>query len=141
MPEPEYDLPLNVKGETAIYVLARISGEGNDREAREGDIFLTESERRTILELKRQYRRFMLVLNVGGPVDLSPVMEVENILILSQLGVQTGSALADLVLGKTVPLYPHCQNIGIPHKFLPDTGYHPVLQMTQNPDNPSILSR
>lgn len=87
MPEPEYDLPLNVKGETAIYVLARISGEGNDREAREGDIFLTESERRTILELKRQYRRFMLVLNVGGPVDLSPVMEVENILILSQLGV------------------------------------------------------
>ena len=49
MPEPEYDLPLNVKGETAIYVLARISGEGNDREAREGDIFLTESERRTIL--------------------------------------------------------------------------------------------
>ena len=101
MPEPEYDLPLNVKGETAIYVLARISGEGNDREAREGDIFLTESERRTILELKRQYRRFMLVLNVGGPVDLSPVMEVENILILSQLGVQTGSALADLVLGKT----------------------------------------
>jgi beta-glucosidase len=103
MPEPEYDLPLNVKGETAIYVLARISGEGNDREAREGDIFLTESERRTILELKRQYRRFMLVLNVGGPVDLSPVMEVENILILSQLGVQTGSALADLVLGKTYP--------------------------------------
>lgn len=103
MPEPEYDLPLNVKGETAIYVLARISGEGNDREAREGDIFLTESERRTILELKRQYRKFMLVLNVGGPVDLSPVMEVENILILSQLGVQTGSALADLVLGKTYP--------------------------------------
>ena len=103
MPEPEYDLPLNVKGETAIYVLARISGEGNDREAREGDIFLTESERRTILELKRQYRRFMLVLNVGGPVDLSPVMEVENILILSQLGVQIGSALANLVLGKTYP--------------------------------------
>ena len=30
-------------------------------------------------------------------------MEVENILILSQLGVQTGSALADLVLGKTYP--------------------------------------
>ena len=27
MPEPEYNLPLNVKGETAVYVLARISGE------------------------------------------------------------------------------------------------------------------
>ena len=43
------------------------------------------------------------MLNVGGVVDLSPVVEVENILILSQLGVQTGSALADLVLGKTYP--------------------------------------
>ena len=103
MPEPEYNLPLNVKGETAVYVLARISGEGNDREASEGDIFLTESEKRTILELNRQYRKFLLVLNVGGVVDLSPVVEVENILILSQLGVQTGSALADLVLGKTYP--------------------------------------
>ncbi len=39
MPEPEYDLPLNVKGETAIYVLARISGEGNDRGKRGKAIF------------------------------------------------------------------------------------------------------
>ena len=42
----------------------------NDREASEGDIFLTESEKRTILELNRQYRKFLLVLNVGGVVDL-----------------------------------------------------------------------
>lgn len=41
--------------------------------------------------------------NVGGAIDLSPVMEVGNILILSQLGVQTGSALADIVLGKAYP--------------------------------------
>ena len=57
MPDPEYDLPLKVEGETAIYVLARISGEGNDREAEEGDIFLTESERRTILELNRTVQK------------------------------------------------------------------------------------
>lgn len=103
MPEPEYDLPLDAEGDTAIYVLARISGEGSDRTARAGDIFLTESEKRTILELKERYRKFLLVLNVGGVADLSPVLEVENILILSQLGVQTGSALADLVLGRTCP--------------------------------------
>lgn len=103
MPEPEYDLALDAEGDTAIYVLARISGEGSDRTAKAGDIFLTESEKRTILELKEKYRRFLLVLNVGGMVDLSPIQEIENILILSQLGVQTGSALADLVLGKTYP--------------------------------------
>ena len=65
MPEPEYDLALDAEGDTAIYVLARISGEGSDRTAKAGDIFLTESEKRTILELKEKYRRFLLVLNVG----------------------------------------------------------------------------
>ena len=103
MSEPEYDLPLDAEGDTAIYVLARTSGEGSDRTAKAGDTFRTESEKRTILELKERYRKFLLVLNVGGMVDLSPVLEVENILLLSQLGVQTGSTLADLVLGKTCP--------------------------------------
>lgn len=99
--EPEYNLPLDVEGDTVIYVLVRTSGEGNERTVEAGDILLTESEKCTILELKERYRRFLLVLNVGGVVDISLVLEVENILILSQLGVQTGCVLADLVLGKT----------------------------------------
>ena len=45
----------------------------------------------------------MLVLNVGGPVDLTPVLEVRNILLLSQLGVVTGNVLADILLGKANP--------------------------------------
>ncbi len=104
MPEPEYTLPLEGGGDTAVYVLARISGEGNDRENVPGDILLTETEIRDILQLQRQYRSFMLVLNVGGPVDLSPVVDaVGNILLLSQLGVETGKALADILLGRENP--------------------------------------
>ena len=103
MPEPEYDLPLNVKVRQPFMSLQGYQEREMTGEAREGDIFLTESERRTILELKRQYRRFMLVLNVGGPVDLSPVMEVENILILSQLGADRKRSLRILFLGKHIP--------------------------------------
>ena len=103
MPEPEYELPLEGAGDTAVYVLSRIAGEGNDRSLGAGDFGLTRTEIRDILALNRKYRRFMLVLNVGGPVDLSPVMEVRDILLLSQLGVETGSALADLLLGRTYP--------------------------------------
>lgn len=103
MPEPEYDLPLNGEGDTAIYVLARNSGEGNDRNVEKGDIFLTETEKRDILKLNSIYPKFMLVLNVGGAVDLSPVKEVSNILLLSQLGVETGAVLADILLGKVNP--------------------------------------
>ena len=103
MPEPEYDLPLNAEGDAAIYVVSRISGEGNDRAPLKGDIRLTDSEVRDILALDKKFSRFMLVLNVGGVVDLSPVMSVRNILLLSQLGVETGSALADILLGKANP--------------------------------------
>lgn len=103
MPEPDYELPIKVECDTAIYVLSRLSGEGSDRKAEKGDIYLTETEKRDILELNRAYDKFMLVLNVGGPVDLSEVSEVKNILILSQLGVDTGSVLADILLGKANP--------------------------------------
>ena len=103
MPEPEYILPLNGEGNTAVYVLSRISGEGNDRAVVPGDILLTETEIRDILELQKKYNKFLLVINTGGPVDLSPVMDVKNILLLSQLGVDTGTVLADLLLGRAYP--------------------------------------
>lgn len=103
MPEPDYELPLNGAGDTAVYVLSRISGEGSDRKPVKGDILLGDTECRDILALREKYEKFILVLNVGGPVDLSPVSEVENILLLSQLGVETGDALADILLGKSSP--------------------------------------
>ena len=103
MPEPEYNIPITADGDVAIYVLSRVCGEGNDRVAQKGDILLTDTERKNILELNRKYAKFMLVLNVGGPVDLTPVLEVENILLLSQLGALTGYAFSDIILGKKNP--------------------------------------
>ncbi|MBE5997522.1 MAG: beta-glucosidase-related glycosidase [Lachnospiraceae bacterium] len=103
MPEPEYIIPMEKRSEAAVYVLSRICGEGSDRTFEKGDILLTDTEVRDILALNRLYDRFMLVLNVGGPVDLTPVLEVENILLLSQLGVDTGLVLAQILLGKMNP--------------------------------------
>lgn len=103
MPEPEYQIPLKGKGDTAVYVLSRISGEGSDRKAAPGDVLLTQTEIRDILQLDAQYKNFLLVLNVGGVVDLTPVKDVGNILLLSQLGAETGNTLADLILGKSFP--------------------------------------
>ena len=103
MPEPDYALPLDAEAEAAVYVLARSSGEGSDRQPIPGDVLLTETEKRDVLALNRRYRHFMLVLNVGGVVDLSPLREVRNVLLLSQLGVETGNILADVLLGRSNP--------------------------------------
>ena len=104
MPEPEYEIPLEQRCNTAVYVLSRISGEGSDRKVVPGDVLLSESEKRDILALQELYPVFLLVLNVGGPVDLSSVVQdVDDILLLSQLGVQTGAVLSDILLGEAYP--------------------------------------
>ena len=108
MPEPSYKFPLNGEGDTAVYVLSRICGEGNDRQNIPGDIQLSDTELRDILLLCQLYKKFMLVLNVGGMMDLSPLLKEEgespeNILLLSQLGAQTGDIFADILLGKADP--------------------------------------
>ena len=105
---PEYNYKFSITKEEemadiAIFVLARNSGEGMDRRLIKGDAMLTDSEIEDILYLNKQFKKFILVLNVGGVVDLSPVKEVSNILLLSQLGVVTGDILADIILGKTNP--------------------------------------
>ncbi len=102
--EPYYGLALEAEGgDVCIYVLSRNSGEGSDRKVCEGDVRLTRSEVRDIIALNKIYDRFMLVLNVGGPVDLTPVMEVSNILLLSQLCSDMGKVLSDILTGKQNP--------------------------------------
>ncbi len=103
MPEPEYEFPLDAEGDTALYVLSRNSGEGADRAAVAGDINLTGTEIRDILALNQKYKNFVLILNVGGMVNLAPVAEVKSVLLLGQLGTPTGDVCADLLLGKSYP--------------------------------------
>lgn len=102
-PEPEYEFPLDGEGDTAVYVLGRISGEGSDRQPVEGDIKLTKTEVRDILALQERYEKFVLVLNVGGMVDLEPVKGVPAILLAGQLGTPTGDAVADVLTGRAYP--------------------------------------
>ena len=107
MPEPEYSIPLDVDAgtdpEMAVYVLARTSGEGSDRTPEAGDLRLIDTEIRDILTLNERFEKFLLVLNVGGVVDLSPLGDVGNILLLSQLGATIGDAFTDVLLGRAYP--------------------------------------
>lgn len=104
MPEPDYDIPLDGEGDTAIYVLARQCGEGVDRGAVPGDLFLSKTEIRDIMTLQKEYRKFLLVLNTACYVDISPVAAyIDNILLLSQPGMTVGDSFADVLLGRAYP--------------------------------------
>lgn len=96
-----------VDAQTAIYVVSRISGEGKDRRRVEGDYYLSRREQEDIRFLDAQKIPTVLILNSGGPVELTDILEeTENIcavLNISQLGQRGGLALANVLLGKVTP--------------------------------------
>lgn len=92
--------------DTAVYVISRISGEGSDRHCVRGDYLLYEEERSQLEQLGRAYNSLILVLNIGGVMDLSEVKAIPGVnavLLMSQLGSAGGSALANVLTGKVTP--------------------------------------
>ena len=90
-----------------IYVISRISGEGKDRRKVKGDYYLSEREEEDLRYLAEMNKPVILILNAGGPVELTDILEqtdnIKGILNISQLGQEGGDALADVLLGKEVP--------------------------------------
>lgn len=96
----------NSDTDTAVYVLARNSGEGADRKPEAGDFELLEEEKTAIKTLTAHYPKVIVVLNVGGVVDTRFLRSVDGIgaiLLMSQAGNIGGYALADVITGKVTP--------------------------------------
>ena len=92
--------------DTCIYVLSRQSGEGHDMTDTEGSFRLCDTERHNIRLCAARFTRFVLVINTGSPIDLSPLDEMEGIdaiVYMSQLGMMGGEALADVLSGRVTP--------------------------------------
>lgn len=92
--------------DTCIYVLSRQAGEGGDRKAEKGDMFLTDEEREAICFCAEQYEKFLLVINSGSSIDMAFAEEIPGInaiLYLCQLGTEGGHAFADVISGAVSP--------------------------------------
>lgn len=92
--------------ETAIYVLARNSGEGSDRNTAEGDYALSGEEITLLTQLGQHYSRVIVLLNLGGIIDvaaLKAIPGINSILLIGQTGNMGGHIVADVLLGKSIP--------------------------------------
>ena len=91
----------------AVYVLSRISGEGKDRRKVKGDYYLSEREAADLFFLNEKKIPVILLLNAGGPIELTDILEntenIKAILNISQPGQESGYAVADILLGNCVP--------------------------------------
>ena len=77
------------EAEIVVYVISRISGEGKDRRLEKGDYYLSEREEKDILFLNSRSVPIVLLINAGGPVELTDILEkaqwIKGILNISQL--------------------------------------------------------
>ncbi len=92
--------------DSCIYVVSRQAGEGGDRRAEKGSLFLTDEELASIRFCAEKYARFVLVINSGSALDMGFVEEIPGInaiIFLCQLGQEGGGAFADVVSGKVSP--------------------------------------
>ncbi len=88
--------------DTALYVLARQAGEGNDRVDEQGDYRLDDVERENLEFVSRHYKHLVVIVNCGGVIDLSflDTLHVSALVYFVQGGEEGGNALADVLSGK-----------------------------------------
>lgn len=93
--------------ELVIYVVSRISGEGKDRKKIKGDYYLSDREKEDLLYIDQCNIPTVVLLNAGGPVELTEILEqtkqIKAVLNISQLGQEGGRAVANILFGHAVP--------------------------------------
>lgn len=92
--------------DTAIYVIARNSGEGADRWDKPGDYRASARELEDLRILAAHFKKVVLLLNIGGVMDLSEIRGIDGvgaIVLMGQLGNIGGLAIADVLDGTVNP--------------------------------------
>ncbi|MFA9465174.1 MAG: glycoside hydrolase family 3 C-terminal domain-containing protein [Velocimicrobium sp.] len=105
---------------TAVYVLARNSGEGSERKADKGDYYLSDNEKANLTLLGEKFSNVIVVLNVGGIVDTNffngkggyalddtlnrgKISGLDSLLLMSQAGMSGGHAVVQILNGTYNP--------------------------------------
>ena len=92
--------------DTAVITISRFSAEGTDRRAVEGDYELSALEKDLIAKAGRLFRKVILVLNTGAPLDCEAFADdphVQGVLLAWQGGMEGGGAIADILCGDVNP--------------------------------------
>jgi beta-glucosidase len=96
------------RNDAAIFVIARVSGEGADRLPTEGDFYLASDERALLKKVCAAFhalgKNVIVILNIGAPIEVASWRDdVDAILLVWQAGQETGRIAADALVGRINP--------------------------------------
>jgi len=94
--------------DVALITIGRNAGEGGDREAAEGDFYLTGTEKNLIRDVTQAFhdagKKAVVILNVAGVVETATWSQIPDaVLCVWQPGQEAGNSVMDVVSGKVNP--------------------------------------
>lgn len=93
------------KCDTAVVIIGRTAGEEQDSKIEKGSYLLTDTENDMLDKVRRAFDRVVVLLNVGGLIDMSFVdrYNPDSVLYVWQGGMTGGTGVADVLTGKISP--------------------------------------
>lgn len=93
------------RNQAAIMILGRTAGEDKDNSAAEGSYLLTKEEEDILGNVCKYFKRSIVVLNTGNPIDMKWVKHYEPAAVLYawQGGMEGGNGAADVLTGAVTP--------------------------------------
>lgn len=92
---------------TAVVVIGRSAGEDRENVLKKGSFFLTDREKNMLNTVTHYFDKVVLLLNVGSLMDFSEIdaygSKISAIMLVWQLGMESGNAVADVLTGKVNP--------------------------------------
>lgn len=93
------------ESETALVILGRTAGEDQDNRAEKGAYFLSDAEEDMLRQVRKYFKKMVVLLNVGGIIDMKFVTEYtpEAVLYVWQGGMLGGVGTAQVLTGQVSP--------------------------------------
>ena len=93
--------------DAAVVTIGRSAGEDRDNALTKGSYYLTDDEMRMLYLTTKFFDKVVVLLNVGGIIDMSWVerfgARIGAIMYVWQGGMESGNAVADLLCGNVCP--------------------------------------